>query len=348
MAEQLRQEILNGVYRPGKRLPGEPVLANRFGVGRVTVAKAMQILQQSNLVFRVRGSGTYVQHDVAKGVVRWAIGYAVTDRQPLQNTPTAISLEAAHQYLEERGHCLRVLTRGDLVADTMPAAEIRRMVRAGAINGLIIGYSMAPERIKSIGQILPTVCVASDQLHDGTLCGAVDYTLGYFLATRHLLDLGHRRIGLLGARAAGSIGYRARQAFRLALQLAGVDPQDCPMSQHGFYPDRHSERAEDMLAKNPDMTGVVCADDTVALAVIGVARRRGLRVPEDFSVVGCNDLPDAATCDPPLTTLRIDFAMMGRLAAEILLARMFGKEMPAWRYIKPELIIRRSTGPAAG
>lgn len=345
VVEQLRQEILGGMYRAGKRLPGEPALAQRFGVSRVTVARALEILHQSNLVFRVRGSGTYVQRDVARGAAAMTIGYLVSDASALRNTPTGVSLEAAHRRLEERGHGLRLILRGELGKAREPAVGIRRMVRAGQIHGLIIATAMLVRRVQSIGQVLPTVCELNDQLPDNVLGVAVDFTLGYFLATRHLLDLGHRRIGLLGAGTMSNLGYRAQQAFRLALQLADADLDACPIGKSGFDPERYRSEIDDMLRAHSGLTGVVCADDVAALAAMQAAQDRGLCVPEHFSVVGCNDLPAGVPCQVPLTTLRIDFAEMGRRAVDMLLARMFGQEGSSRRYVRPELVVRGSTAP---
>lgn len=345
VAEMLRQEILSGIYRPGKRMPGEPVLAKRFGVGRVTVAKALEILQQSNLVFRLQGSGTYVQRDVARGAVSLTIGYMVEDVALLRGTPSGVVLEAAQQYLEERGHGVRLMTLDEVRGGGEPTANIRRMIRSGVINGLIITDVLNYELIHALGEVLPTVCGSSDLAPDNVMTVTVDYMLGYFLAIRHLLDLGHRTIGLLGGKIGFSVGYRAYQAFRLALQLAGIDPQSCPVMSSGFSPEMYRPHADEMLRDNPDMTAMLCADDVAAAAVIEGAWAIGKSVPGQLSVVGCNDLRAAAMCQPSLTTLHIDFSRLGRQLAETVVARIYGREGMIRYYIKPELIVRGSTAP---
>lgn len=345
MAERLRQEILNGIYRAGKRLPGEPMLARRFGVGRTTVAKALAILQQSNLVFRLRSSGTYVQHDAARGTVSLSIGYFVNDIAALRSTPAGICLEAAHQYLEERGHAVRLLTRNEFFGGGGPAATIRRMVRSGAMNGLIISDPLSVDLLANIGRMLPTVYGRDDMAPETVLNVAVDFTLGYFLAARHLLELGHRKIGMLGGSPISSIGYRGYQAFRLALQLAGIDPQTCPITSRGYKPAHYRPQIDQMLQAHPDLTGVICADDMAAVAAVEAAQASGRPVPERFSVVGCNDVPSDALLRPLLTTLRIDFAALGQRLAEVVLARIYGRECAGRWYLEPELIVRGSTGP---
>ena len=346
VAESIRQEILNGIYKAGKRLPGEPVLAERFGVGRVTIARALDVLEQSNLIFRVRGSGTYIQRDVARGAVRLTVGYLVHDMDALRNSPGGVMLEAAHRHLEDAGHTVRLLTRSELFSNGEPPATLRRMVRAGALNGLIVSYAMYPDQARAINDVLPVMAVANDFLPNGMLNVAVDYTLGYFQATRHLLDLGHRKIGLLGGRLDRSIGYRAFQSFRLAVRMAGLDPDCQPVQLCGFKSSDYQSHVEAMLRDHPDMTGMVCIDDVAAEISVVAARQSGRSVPRDISVVGCNDLPAAAASNPSLTTLHIDFAQAGRLAVDLLLGRLFGRPGPATAYLEPHLVVRGSTAMA--
>jgi LacI family transcriptional regulator len=346
VAEMIREEILNGTYKAGKRLPGEPVLAARFGVGRVTIARALDVLGQSNLLFRVRGSGTYIQRDVARGTVRLAIGYLVHDVDALRNTPSGIMLEAAHQHLESLGHTVRLLTHCELFTNGEPAAPLRRMVRSGALNGLIISYAMYPDMVRAINGVLPVMAIANDYLPAGILSVSIDYTLGYFQATQHLLDLGHRKISLLGGRLDRSIGYRAFQSFRLAARLAGLDPNSLPMALCGFEPAEYESHVEAMLQDHPDITGMVCVDDTAAELAMAAACRRGRSIPRDFSVVGCNDMLASSAGSPPLTTLHIDFVQVGRLAVDLLLGRIFGRPGPTAVYLEPELLVRGSTAAA--
>ena len=229
--------------------------------------------------------------------LRLTIGYLVHDMDALRNSPSGAMLEAAHQHLEDLGHTVRLLTRSELFASGEPPATLRRMVRAGALNGLIVSYGLYPDLACAINDVLPMMAVANDYLPHGMLNVAVDYTLGYFQATRHLLDLGHRKIGLLGGRSDRSIGYRAFQSFRLAMKLAALDPDCQPVELCGFEATEYQGRAEMMLREHPDMTGLVCIDDTAAEIAIGVACRMGRSVPGIFRSLA------AMTCPSPLRSI---------------------------------------------
>jgi len=342
VAEQLRVQILSGRYRPGKRLPGEIRLAKQFGVGRVTVSKALEVLEKEGLIFRVKGGGTYVQRSVLKGTVRLVIGYLVGDASMLTNTAAGLILAAAQSELESAGHRFKLMCMSEVLEGTS-AWPLRRQVNAGSIHGIIVGARLETSELRAIRSLLPTVVVLHDNVPPGVDFVPVDFTWGYFCATRHLLDLGHRKIGLLGGSPHGSFGYRALQAFRLALRLMEVDPNSCPVRLCGWRTDNLKAAAEDLLTAYPDLTALVCADDTAALIALQVASRLGRRVPEDLSLVGFNDMPVAASLNPPLTTLRVDFSEVGRQAVRLVLARIRGEEVGPPQYLMPELVVREST-----
>jgi len=345
VARQLRQEILSGRYNPAKRLPGEPALAERFGVGRTTVSKALAILQRAGLIFRVPGSGTYVQPGAARGKPRLVIGYVASEATPPENSPSATTLEGAWEWLAEQGHFLEIIPAAALREAGNPVAQIQGRFAAGEITGLIIAEPFDQDLLWRIAEVLPLVVCLHDHAPDHIFSVPVDFAWGYFVATRHLLELGHSRLGLLHGSILGTFGYRAVQAFRLAVQHAGLDVDRCPMVHCGYQMQRARRVAASFLAEHPSVTGLVCGSDTAAQAVLEAARERGLSVPDELSIVGCNDVPLAAQLEPPLTTLRIDFAAAGRKAAQMLLGQIYGHGPVRQTYIQPELIVRGSTAP---
>jgi DNA-binding LacI/PurR family transcriptional regulator len=101
------------------------------------------------------------------------------------------------------------------------------------------------------------------------------------------------------------------------------------------------------LARDPEVSAVFVANDQMALGVLRALREAGRRVPEDVSVAGFDDIPEAAYFWPPLTTVRQDFHEVGRHAFHLLLDRMAGAESDARRLVEPELIVRESTASRA-
>jgi LacI family transcriptional regulator len=100
-----------------------------------------------------------------------------------------------------------------------------------------------------------------------------------------------------------------------------------------------------LLDAEPDVTALFVHNDMMALGVLAAIHERGLRVPADCSVVGCDDLPIAAFAAPPLTTVRVPFQETGAQAAELLLARIRGEEIPDRRLLPVRLVTRASTAP---
>lgn len=168
------------------------------------------------------------------------------------------------------------------------------------------------------------------------------------LATRHLLALGHRAIGVVS----GIRGRRLTQArlrgHRQALDDAGVEFAPELVAEGGVGVAGGMRALPTLLERRPDLTAVVCHHDLVAVGVLTALRRMNRRVPEDCSVVGFDDLQSAAYTSPPLTSVHIPFYEIGAEAMRLLL-RMIAGATPAGGVALPvHLVKRSSTGAARG
>ncbi|MEU5903009.1 LacI family DNA-binding transcriptional regulator [Micromonospora sp. NPDC047467] len=171
---------------------------------------------------------------------------------------------------------------------------------------------------------------------------------GALAATRHLLDLGHRRIGVITG-PVDDLTARARlDGFRAALDYAEV-PLDEALERRGVFSfDDGRELGAQLLAQAVPPTAVVCGNDLQALGVYAAARASRLRIPEDLSVVGFDDIDQAAWLTPPLTTVRQPFGEIGATAARLALALADGGRMDQERYeLGTTLVVRGSTAPPA-
>jgi DNA-binding LacI/PurR family transcriptional regulator len=161
-------------------------------------------------------------------------------------------------------------------------------------------------------------------------------------ATRYLLSLGHRTVHYLAIPTSTHTSQR-QAGWRQALEEAGA-PVPAPV-QCGWIP-RSGYQTGQVLAADPEVTAVLCGNDDLALGVIRALHTAGLSIPGDVSVVGFDDTPVAEFLTPPLTTVRLDFAGLGRSCFALLLALIEQKEArPHPRRPEPELIIRESSGP---
>ena len=184
---------------------------------------------------------------------------------------------------------------------------------------------------------------------------SVDNAIGAELATRHVLDLGHRRLAFVSG-ALRSLNRRARlRGFEAALEVFGLTPADALVwsggPEDGFgdldFPELGRTAARELLADPRPPTAFIAVNDMCALGLSAAARDAGLRVGEDVSVVGFDDIVLAELATPPLTTIRQPLPAMATAAFAHLRAGVERPEPPPGQSLlmRPELVVRTSTGP---
>jgi DNA-binding LacI/PurR family transcriptional regulator len=162
-------------------------------------------------------------------------------------------------------------------------------------------------------------------------------------AVRHLLDLGHRTVRHVTGPASSFAGERRAQAWRAVLEEAG---RPVPPIERGDWSAVSGYEAGLRLAADPDCTAIFAANDQMALGVLRALHERGRRVPQDVSVVGFDDIPDAAAYLPPLTTVHQDFAEVGRRCVRGLLEQIRdARAEPGTVLVPTTLVVRASTAP---
>jgi DNA-binding LacI/PurR family transcriptional regulator len=174
---------------------------------------------------------------------------------------------------------------------------------------------------------------------------SVDQFEGARLATRHLIDLGHRRIIHL-AGPQDWIEAEARMQGYLR-EVADAELMVRPPVL-GDWTAEFGYRAGHELLLGEDFTAVFCSNDSMALGLLHAFREAGVRCPDDVSIVGFDDIPEAAHYGPPLTTIRQDFAEIGRRSIDLLLAELGEGGQRHAEPIRPELVLRSSTSTPGG
>lgn len=348
------------IRKPGAHepLPSYQELSKRYGVSISTVQKAMDLLEESGVVHRMKRRGTFIRPGGAT-----AEAPAPATRLQCINVlfhenwggevfriGHAESLAGCSEALEHSRAKLRVVVpeRHDacetLLSPVFPDAE----------QGCLLMHAFDQPKVLEWlrDRRIPFVVAAhkiyrSDHLppHHSV---AANKAKGAFDAARHLLDLGHRRIGYIGTKRAGSSQMESEvyEGFRSALICAGAHlTADDFMEFHTDERERAVDAVRTFLSRRPLPTAVMAQTDAIALALLDAARQAGLRVPEDLSVVGFNDLPAAADALPPLTTVREPWRVLARTATELLLRVAETPDAPFETLQLPcRLVVRRSTG----
>ena len=219
----------------------------------------------------------------------------------------------------------------------------RSAVQDAVVDAFCI-YSMPdghPNVHAALERRLPTIVVDEPRLEGHAYVGIEDRK-GARLAAEHLLGLGHRRFALLSEPTRDRERLRG---YRDALQAAGIAwEQVVRHEQAANHPDRGLEGGRALLAAEPRPTALLACTDQLALGALEAARELGLRVPEDVSVVGFDDVPGAAWSTPALTTVRQPLLEKGEIAGRLLIAAAPDRD----EVILPvELVVRGTTAPPA-
>jgi LacI family transcriptional regulator len=199
---------------------------------------------------------------------------------------------------------------------------------------------------------LPTVAISAHNNAPGVTNVVLDHKKAASLALTHLHQMGHRRIAFMkGPEIIPDTEYRWRGILQMARKLGiEVHPELCiQLAADSWSPQVGYEPMCELLGRTRDFTAIFCFNDISAIGVIRAIHDAGLRVPEDVSVVGFDDIISAAYQKPSITTVRQPLREMGCEGARVLLDLIANpqKESPAEIVIQPELIVRESTGAAA-
>lgn len=236
----------------------------------------------------------------------------------------------------------------DDVPTGSPEAWARRLSTSGRAGVVIVTGALTSAHIDALALTgLPLVVLDPMSLPrvEVTSVGSTNFA-GGLAATRHLLALGHRRIGYIGGPPDSGCNQARLHGYRAALESAGIttDPE-LVQNEHFHY--EVGLRAATRLLGLPDRpTAVVGGSDTIALGVIEAARLRGLRVPGDLSVTGFDDTELARMASPPLTAVRQPLREMGRVAVKTVLQMAAGETLDSHHVeLATELVVRGTTGP---
>lgn len=257
-------------------------------------------------------------------------------------------LMGVERYAKSRGRNL-IFVRMDYSPDTaadelaLPAVIMERT----AIDGLIVAGTNHPNLIEALRDLeLPFVVFsnnlntrsAADNLHSV----GFDSEDGTRQSTEYLLSLHHRDIWCI---ADLSIPWYARcyEGYAKAMRQAGLEPKRVSLAQTESPFAYGRQCAAWLLDQKLSVTAIVGGDDEIALGVLATMRERGLRAPENWSVVGFDDLEELKYCRPALTTVRVDREQLGEELAKLLFERLESPRMPPVQRLLPTQLVVRDT-----
>lgn len=220
-----------------------------------------------------------------------------------------------------------------------------KTITNGLVDGLLLIVPLTPIAYLDALKVQNFPYVLIDQVDQENSSPVIDATnrQGAYDATRYLIALGHTRIGfVVGLRALSSAEQRL-EGYKAALADSGIPYNPALVVEGDFLQPSGYTAAQELLALPELPTAIFSSNDVMAFGVMDALRDRGLRIPEDISVVGFDDIPHASLSHPKLTTVRQPLDQMGRIAARLLLDQIENPGLPVRRItLETELIIRES------
>jgi DNA-binding LacI/PurR family transcriptional regulator len=255
--------------------------------------------------------------------------------------PSMIS-NAVQEAGHDAGYDVSMVGLAEFSAEHLREAVDRLLDQAVEALVVAVAHRDALAATRELQLSIPVV-VAQGVSAGQPMAAGIDQRAGARRATEHLLELGHQHV----AHVTGPMDWVEAEQRRDGWRVAHTDRGLLPGPELvGDWSPQSGYDAGLRIAADRAVTGVFVANDAMALGVLRAFHERGLRVPEDVSVVGFDDAPEAAFYWPGLTTVQQDFASLGRRAVELTLRALSGEADPVLNLVDPQVVVRSSTGPA--
>ena len=319
----------------------------------VSLGTASQALRDSPAVRdatrrRVRAVATLLRYQpsaLARGLVTrrtHSVGLLISD---ITNPFFIRAVRAVEDAAQENGYNVILCN-----TDEDPAKETQylRVLMEKRVDGIILATTAGS--LPAVRDVrwrrIPLVLFDRELPQVAADTVKVDSVRGGRLATEHLLQLGHRRIAIIHGPVVRSTGAERLEGYLLAMRTAGLRPDPALIREGNFKQDSGRDLARQLLDLAPPPTALFCTNNLMTVGALQTLGERGIRIPQDLSLVGYDDMEWWTLTHPPLTTVGQPVYELGREAMRLLLAQIAGPRRRAQRVVlKPELLRRASCGP---
>ncbi|MED1201821.1 LacI family DNA-binding transcriptional regulator [Heyndrickxia acidicola] len=327
-------------------------IAKRAGVSVTTVSRALNGYSDVNeqtrkKIMAVAKELNYSPNTLARGLVMNksnTLGLLVSgmSKESVKDNFTYLVLAGINQYAGETDYDIVLFSTNSTKQREKTYSQLcrERRVDGAIIQGIRTDDPYLHEVIESdIPCVLIDISVESDTVGYVT----TDNIMGAKKAVQHLVELGHRDIAMINGHDFAFVSQKRLEGYKLGLKIAGI-PFRSDWVVKGFFEEAEAEKAAwNLLENHPEITAIFCASDLMAFGAMSAAKKRGLRVPEDLSIVGYDDILLASYSNPPLTTIAQDVSRLGYHASKLLVEMLEGRAESHNVILDTALVNRSST-----
>lgn len=344
LQEQLKAELASGKFQPGDRFYTEQELVKKYGVSGITVARALNEMTQQGYFRRKRKLGTFV---LESPEIPGMTGKIMTrplyiNRAVLENTD---AVRSSHSWF-----LVEEIRRG--IINSYPGAvkiiDMERIMEESENDPDLLAV-LLPQQVEFYDEkyagrkpVNSVEIVLPPSQGKPFNCIRPNYLAGVYEGMEHLIQRGHIRIAFLG-----HPGLRNRYAaYRIALETYGLPflPElSLMIDEHADDAETESMLIRKVLALPSPPSAICCGTDRLAISLMQALKKQGVKVPEEISVIGFDDIAAAGTLDIPLSTVHVPYYELGKAAVGLLLEKIkTGKDVPS-ATLMTHFVMRQST-----
>lgn len=341
--EELKSEINGKVYAGGSLLPSERELCSRFGVERITVRKALELLVEEGLVEKRAGVGTIVKEyplrlapAINPNNILFVLPKSTNSADRITEPFNTALFYRIEKECKDRGFSLMYTTLG-------PDESLAEITNGNSIKGMILVSKFPDKQYDDCRRSMIPVVIVNNRQTD-FICVDSDNENGAYEAVRLLCQQGHKRIGIITGIEGFSNTQDRLSGYKKALAEAGIDWQEQIMADGDWtFDGGYTAMKEILQTADPLPTAIFAMNDLTAIGAMGAIKEEGLTVPEDISVIGFDNVAQCEYINPKLSSVDVDVTTIAQAACRQLFDGIEHKADIAYKIVIPtKLVIRDS------
>ncbi len=301
------------------KLPGERILAKELGYSYMTIRKAIENLVGEGILYKVPTKGTYVASQKQQKPKTRTIGYFLDSRIAggLSSPYYALIFDALEKETTRHDYSLVYFTDSS-------ESNLHKVLKK--LDGVIASsFWRVEEFIQEIKRVVPVVSIDNSTADKTIPSVIIDNFNAEAEAIDYLCSLGHKRIGFMTGLEDSDVGKNRYEGYKNGLSKHGIAMDETLVFRGNYTYGSGSSGTDYFLALEPRPTAIICANDSMALGAMSNLHKAGLRVPEDMSIIGFDNIDIASQVTPALTTVSVPVAGIAERAFEMLRLLIDGK-----------------------